>query len=263
MRLKLVVAYDGTDFRGWAAQTEQRTVQSTLTNAVRLVSGEEIEIQGASRTDSGAHAKGQVCHFDTHRGIPVEKWPSVLNKVLPPDLAVVSAKKVQPEFNSRFYAQDRWYRYRISTGGPDPHRSRFHHCYGKPLNLERMQAAAEVFLGEHDFRAFTEELDFHTLNTVRKIFRFEVNRVRDEVWVDVVGTAFLRGMMRRMSGAILEVGRGYRPVEEVSKLLELKERENIQWPVVLPARGLCLMRVRYERRPKDSRLNKNLKDPQG
>jgi tRNA pseudouridine38-40 synthase len=116
-----------------------------------------------------------------------------------------------------------------------------------------MQRAAELLRGDHDFRAFTEELEPHIRNTRRELFKVKVRAVRDEVWVDVVGTAFLRGMMRRMSGALLEVGRGRRPIEEVSRLLDPEERDSIQWPVVLPAQGLCLMRVRYGRHPRDNR----------
>lgn len=253
MKIKLVVAYDGTDFRGWAAQAGQRTVQGTLTEAVRLVSGEETEIQGASRTDSGAHAKGQVCHFDTPNPMPPHKWAPVLNRLLPPDLAVRESSAASPDFHSRFCALDRHYRYRILLGARDPHRARYVHEYGKPLDPERMRQAADRLLGNHDFLAFTEELEPSVENTRRTLYRFEVSQTRDEVWVDVVGTAFLRGMMRRMAGALLEVGRGRRPVEEVSRLLDPKERNNLQWPVVLPARGLCLMRVRYGRHPRDNR----------
>jgi len=251
-RIKLVVSYDGTEFRGWAAQTGQRTVQSTLREAVRRVSGEEIEIVGASRTDSGTHAKGQVCHFDTNVAIEPGKWARVLNKVMEPDIAIVSSKQVGTSFHSRFSAQDRFYRYRIATTGRDPFRSRFVHCYGRPLEVANMQSAALALVGEHDFEAFTEELDPHVENTRRTLFSFDVRQVRDEVWVDVVGTAFLRGMMRRMAGALLEVGRGYRPVEEVSRLLT-EERNRLMWPVVLPANGLCLMQVRYGRHPHDNR----------
>jgi tRNA pseudouridine38-40 synthase len=253
MRIKLVVSYDGTEFRGWAANPGQRTVQGTLREAVRLVSGEENEISGASRTDSGAHARGQVCHFDTANPMPPEKWANVLNRRLPGDLAVVSSEEVPPNFDSRFWAQDRYYRYRILTGPPDPHRARFTHAYGRPLSLDAMQAAANLLQGEHDFLAFTEELDPGVENTRRELFSFQVKSSRDEVWVDVVGTAFLRGMMRRMSGALLEVGRGHRPVEEVSRLLDPEERRHVQWPVVLPAKGLCLMRIRYGRHPRDHR----------
>lgn len=253
MRIKLTVAYDGTDFRGWASQKGQRTVHSTLTEAVRLVSGEEIEIIGASRTDGGAHAKGQVCHFDTSCGIPVEKWPFVLNKQLPTDLAVVRASRVSDQFNSRFSVIDRHYRYRILTGSRDPQLERFAHFYGRPLNIELMQEAAKILEGDHDFRAFTEELEPTVENTRRILYSVQVRQVRNEVWVDIVGTAFLRGMMRRMSGALLEVGRGHRSVVEVSRLLQPEERLKYQWPVVLPAKGLCLMKIRYGRHPRDHR----------
>jgi tRNA pseudouridine38-40 synthase len=251
-RIQLVVSYDGTEFCGWAAQTGQRTVQSTLREAVRRISGEEIEIVGASRTDSGAHAKGQVCHFDSEVNIEPEKWARVINKLLEPDIAVLTSKWVSGEFHSRFSAQDRFYRYRISTGVRDPIRSRFVHEYGRELDIPKMQTAARALQGDHDFKAFTEELDPGVENTRRILYSLEVRRIRDEVWVDVVGTAFLRGMMRRMAGALLETGRGYRPVEEVGRLLG-EERNNLQWPVVLPAKGLCLMRVRYGRHPKDNR----------
>ncbi|AIE83978.1 tRNA pseudouridine(38-40) synthase TruA [Fimbriimonas ginsengisoli] len=253
MRIKLTVAYDGTEFRGWAPQAGQRTVQGTLREAVRLISGEEVEITGASRTDSGAHARGQVCHFDTKSPMPTAKWARVLNKRLPSDLAVVSATVVDESFHSRFCAMDRFYRYRIQTGVRDPHRTRFAHWYGRPLDIPAMQIGAGALTGEHDFLAFTEELEPHVINTRRELFSFRVRQVRDEVWLDVVGTAFLRGMMRRMAGALLEVGRGYRDVAEVSKLLHPEERMGVQLPVVLPANGLCLMQVRYGRFPKDNR----------
>ena len=254
MRIKLVVAYDGTDFRGWAAQPDLRTVRGTLTEAVRFISGEEIEIWGASRTDSGAHALGQVAHFDTEVGIEPEKWARILSRRLPHDLSVVSSEAVGGDFSARFMAKDRFYRYRILTGPRDPHRGRFVHAHGREVDVAAMQDAARRLLGRNDFLAFTEELEPTVTNTVRELYSLRVSRRRDEVWVDVVGTAFLRGMMRRMAGALLEVGRGARPVEEVSKLLTKEGQETLRWPVVLPARGLCLMRVRYGRRPVDSRL---------
>ena len=253
MRVKLVVSYDGTDFRGWAAQTGQRTVQSTLTEAVRQVSGEEIEIIGASRTDSGAHALGQVCHFDSGVAIPSDKWAQVLNRQLPPDVVVRSSRKAKDDFHSRFSVFDRFYRYRILLRHPDPLRSRYTYFHHSPLDIEGMKEGAKLLVGDHDFRAFTEELDPYVENTRRVLYSFDVRATRDEVWVDVVGTAFLRGMMRRMAGALFEVGRRYRPVEEVSRLLDPEERNRLQWPVVLPARGLCLQRVRYGRHPRDFR----------
>lgn len=245
MRIQLVVAYDGTDFAGWAHNPGRRTVQGTLTEAVRQVSNDKVDIVGASRTDSGAHARGQVCHFDSEVAIPVAKWPRILNRILPPDVAVQMSRKVATDFHSRFSARDRFYRFRILTGKRDPHRSRFAYSYGRPLNVELMQSAADALLGEHDFLAYTEELDPSVENTRRRLMEVKVRAMRDEVWIDVVGTAFLRGMMRRISGALLEVGRGHRPEPQIAELLDPTRRDLIQWPVVLPACGLCLMRIRY------------------
>lgn len=251
-RIKLTVAYDGTEFCGWASQAGRRTVHGTLSETIFKVSGQSVDLIGASRTDSGAHARGQVCHFDSEVNIPAEKWPYILNRALPADLAVQRSAEVSPEFNSRFSACDRWYRYRIATGTRDPFQSRFSHDYYRPLDVNTMMEAAQHLVGEHDFLAFTEELDPAIENTRRELYRVVVSAVKNEIRIDIVGTAFLRGMMRRMSGALLEVGRGYRPVVDISRLLS-SERDQLDWPVVLPAKGLCLMKVRYGRYPRDNR----------
>ena len=265
-RIKLVVAYDGTDFRGWAAQTGQRTVQSTLTEAVRQATGEDVEIIGASRTDSGAHALGQVCHFDTNVDMDPERWARVLNKRLEPDVAVKSSSLVGNDFHARFSPDHRYYRYRISTTSRNPFSTRYAFDYGRQLGLDQMRQAAQAIVGEHDFRAFTEELD-GVENTVRNLFSVDVfdarSEIRDprseieEVHIDIVGTAFLRGMMRRISGALLEIGRGHRPVEDMARLLT-DERDSLQWPVVLPAKGLFLMEVKYSDPPRDNRTASKL-----
>lgn len=254
VRIKLTVAYDGGDFSGWAAQPGRRTVQGTLTEAVSQVAGDAIELHGASRTDSGAHARGQVVHFDAPAGMPVERWTHALNRCLPSDLAVLRATRVPGRFHARFCAEDRTYRYRIGIGAKDPHRARYVHEHERPLNLSRMQDAAEHLVGTHDFRAYTEQLDPSVLNTVRTLRRVALLVRPGEVTLEVTGTAFLRGMMRRIAGALLEVGRGRRPVEEVAMLLG-DRRDHLQWPVVLPAKGLCLMRVRYGRPLRDCRIN--------
>ncbi|HVT12189.1 MAG TPA: tRNA pseudouridine(38-40) synthase TruA [Fimbriimonadaceae bacterium] len=252
MRLKFIVAYDGTDFRGWAISPGHRTVQDVLTQAIHRVSGEQVEVIGASRTDSGAHAKGQVCHFDTEVPIPVHDWPRVVNRILPADVSVLSASRVGPDFHSRFCAEDRWYRYRIRIGGRDPFESRYAYDHGRPLDLEMMQAAGKLLEGRHDFRAFTEELQPHIDNTVRTLRRVDVKSVHDEIWIEIGGTAFLRGMMRRISGALLEIGAGRRDPDTMPDLLGEK-REGMHWPVVLPAKGLTLIRVRYGNPPRDCR----------
>lgn len=252
-RVKLVVAYDGTDFRGWAAQPGQRTVQGTLKEAVRRVSGEDCEIVGASRTDSGAHAEGQVCHFDAVAPIPDEKWVLALNRVLPSDLRVRQARSVSEAFHSRFSALDRTYRYVLYVGNPDPRAERYGYPVHRPLKMKSMQEAARKLEGTHDFLAYTEELDPGVENTVRTLFRARVSARESEVAFTVRGTAFLRGMMRRMAGGLLEVGVGRRPADEIARLLDPEERSGLQWPVVLPAKGLTLLKVRYGPHPKDRR----------
>lgn len=261
MRIKFVVAYDGTDFRGWARSPGHRTVHDVLRSAIERVVGHEIELTGASRTDSGAHARGQVCHFDTEVPIETSKWPTVTNRVLPGDVAVVHAKHVGDDFHARFCAEDRSYEYRIRLSERrDPFAGRYAHEYGKPLDISRMREAAQFLVGEHNFRAFTEELDPSVENTVRKLRKVEVILAEEdpyfhgpEIWIQIVGTAFLRGMMRRISGCLLEVGAGKRPVQDVSRLLESKG-EGMHLPVVLPAKGLTLMRIRYGNPPRDCRL---------
>ena len=252
-RIKFVVAYDGSEFRGWAPQRGQRTVHGILTEAVRQVSGEDCEIYGASRTDSGANALGQVCHFDSGVPIPIERWPRAINQILPEDVTVVDASHVPSEFNSRFWAEKRWYRYRIQTGWRDPLRTRYAYFYAaKELDLKAMQKAARQFVGVHDFLAFSQLVE-PGKNTVREIYDFKVRRVKDEVWIDVVGSAFVRGMMRRMSGALWDIGRGARKPEEIGRLLKQRNKAEIDWPTVLPACGLTLMKVYYGRHPYDRR----------
>ena len=195
-----------------------------------------------------------MCHFDDPVGIPAGNFVRALNDVLPWDVSVLSAKQVPPWFHSRFCAQDRFYRYRVLLGPRDPHRARHTWWYGRPLDVGLMSVAAADIVGEHDFVAFSQAVD-RRANTVRTVKRIEVRSVRDEVWVDVVGTAFVRGMMRRIAGSLFEVGRGFRPPENVSELLGKRNRKTIRFPTLLPAHGLCLMRVRYGRHPFDHRFD--------
>lgn len=251
-RIKLTVAYDGTDFCGWAPQTGQRTVHGTLTDGLRQVLGEEVELFGASRTDSGAHAIGQVCHVDVPTAIPVERWPRILNKLMPRDLTIRHAESVPSDFHSRFWARHRFYRYRILCGPADPLRSRYVHTFERPLDIARMQAAAQHLRGERDFRAYSQLLADHA-NSVRTILKSEVRQMRDEVWIEIAGTAFVRGMMRRISGALLEIGRGARETDYTARLFDKTFRSAMDWPPVLPASGLSLIKVSYGRHPSDHR----------
>jgi tRNA pseudouridine38-40 synthase len=252
MRIKLTLAYDGTDYCGWAPSKGHNTIHSVLTQAILDATRHQVDIVGASRTDSGAHAQGQVCHFDTELPIPIDKWPKLINRLLPPDIVVLSAEHVGDDFHSRFCAEDRYYRYRIHVGPPDPFKSRFTYQHSHQLRIEEMKQAALLLIGKHDFQAFTQNLDPAIDNTTRTLREVEIRTEGGEVWIDITGTAFLRGMMRRIAGGLLEVGQGHRSFEDFGLLLTPMRRD-VPWPVVLPASGLCLMKVRYSNPPRDCR----------
>jgi tRNA pseudouridine38-40 synthase len=253
-RIKFTVAYDGTDFCGFAPQAGQRTVHSTLTEGLYRAIGEEVEVRGASRTDSGAHALGQVGHFDCTVPVPIERWPYLMNKVLPRDLSVCKAEQVSPDFDARFMARKRHYRYRIITGERNPMAMRWAHYYGRPLNLVEMREAANKLVGEHSFLGFSQEFD-ENANPIRTLFEVRLNEYRDQVVLDVVGTAFVRGMMRRIAGSLLEIGRGKQPQSWMDHLLSVQSKSEVDWPPVLPACGLTLIKVFYGRHPSDHRFD--------
>lgn len=178
-----------------------------------------------------------------------------MNRVLPRDVSILKAEIVAPDFDSRFMARKRHYRYRILNHTRDPHRMRFAHYNRHKLDIEVMQKAAAKLVGENNFLAFSQELE-ESENMVRTLFSVTIHQYRDEIILNVHGTAFVRGMMRRIAGSLLEIGRDRRPLEWMDELLAAKEKSSIDWPPVLPACGLTLMKVTYGRHPSDHRFDK-------
>lgn len=207
---------------------------------------------GASRTDSGTHALAQRAHFDCDLRVPLERLPRVINKVLPLDLSVLDACEVNHEFHARFSAVSRSYRYRIRTGIRTPFASRYAYDTHYHLDTEKMNRVAQGLIGTHDFFAFSEEVP-RGVNGLRELKSIEVKAVGSETWINIKGNAFMRGMMRRISGGLFELGIGRRSEQDFLNLIDPIRREEIEWPQVLPARGLCLHQVRYGRHPKDLR----------
>lgn len=249
-RIKLVVAYDGSDFFGWARQKNLRSVQGTLESALFKILKEHTPIWASSRTDAGAHAQGQVCHFDSPLLIPSLKWKYIINNSIDEDCRILSSCKVPSHFHSRFCALYRHYCYSIGVGQPDPFKDRYRYTTSNSLDLPKMQQAAALFVGIHDFRAFSEEIPLEA-NCIRKLFDVQIKAAKQEIKIDIKGTAFLKGMMRRISGALFEVGSHKRSLEEINHLLNPKLYHQLTWPVVLPAKGLTLIRVPYGRHPKN------------
>ena len=254
--IKCTIAYDGTDFRGWQAQPGQITVQGTLTHALEKLTQRRLTIYAAGRTDAGVHAAGQVVNFRTQSALHVDEIQRALNALLPPSIRVDFAEEVSPDFHSRWEALAKTYRYRIFRGRVvPPFVWKYVHQDSQELNFEAMAEAAGLFTGEHDFTTFAastgSEDDDRDRITVRTIFRSELLRSpnakgRDsaEEWVYVVrGRSFMRNMVRKMMGTLMEIGRGKMAPGDIPKLFDLRDRSKSG--VTMPPQGLCLESVEY------------------
>jgi tRNA pseudouridine38-40 synthase len=252
-RIKLTVAYDGTDFMGWQKQHPPnepplRTAQGVLEQAVRQVVREEVSVHGASRTDSGVHAMGQVAAFDTASGMDVDRFAPAISSRLPSDIRVLAAEEVSDAFNVIGDVQDKSYQYRVAFGRREAHeRPLFdrHHLAWIPwsLDLEAMGAAAAVLVGRHDFASFTR-LNHGRESTVRTVHACDVAMAGDRVVaMTVSGEGFLWNMVRIMAGTLIEVGAGRRTLESVGAALQAGDRAAAG--VTMPPEGLMLQWIRY------------------
>jgi tRNA pseudouridine38-40 synthase len=251
-RVKLVIEYDGTDLSGWQRQANGPTVQQHLEEALELLCGEPIAVTGASRTDAGVHAAGQVAHFDWgQRVLPLHGLVRALNSNLPDAIAVREAAGVGAEFHARFDAAAKDYRYLIDNRPVrSPLLRRVTWWVRAPLDLEPMREAAAHLVGEHDFAAF-QATGCQAKTSVREIFGIRLTALPDAlISIDVRGNAFLRNMVRIVAGVLSEVGRGRLTPQEIKQILESRDRtRNGQ---TAPARGLSLRQVHYmspNRRP--------------
>ncbi len=254
--IKLTIAYDGTEFSGWQAQPGQSTVQGALTDVLEKLTQRRLTIYAAGRTDAGVHAAGQVVNFKTQSTMTVGEFQHAFNSLLPPSIRVNDAEEVGPDFHSRWDALAKTYRYRIFRGRVVPPflwRYVQHDPY--ELNFEAMADAARHFVGEHDFTTFaastgSEEDDRERL-TVRTIYNFELLRAPNanshpssDEWVYVVrGKSFMRHMVRKMVGTLVEVGRGKLVPGDLPELLALRDRSKSG--ATMPPQGLCLESVEY------------------
>ena len=241
--LRLVVEYDGTDFAGWQRQDGQRTVQGCLEQAFQAMTGQEVVVRGAGRTDAGVHAEGQVASVEVVALIPCLGFLRGLNTHLPPAIAVLEVADAPAGWSARHDARGKIYRYQVwnhPVRSPR-HARRSWHVYDT-LDTQAMRDAAAVLLGEHDFRAFRSS-DCDRKNTIRIIRRLEVRREGPLVSFEVEGTAFLRNMVRILAGTLVGVGKGKLTVAQVQALLASGDRTLAG--VTAPACGLALVQVIY------------------
>jgi tRNA pseudouridine38-40 synthase len=242
-QVKLVVEYDGTTLCGWQRQASGATVQGELEIALAKLLQHETPCAGASRTDAGVHALGQVCAFRTERTIPLHGIRRGLNTMLPHSIAVVDAQEVADDFHPRFGAIGKHYRYALlarADRSPLLHDRAWH--LRDPIDVEPMRVAAAALAGEHDFAAF-RAAGCSAKTTLRRIERIDVTRVGDQVLIDVRGNAFLRNMVRILAGTLAEVGTGDRPATQMAEIIESRDR--IRAGITAPAGGLTLVSVFY------------------
>ena len=243
--LKLTIAYDGTEFHGWQRQPNLRTVQGELETVARRVIRQPLEIVGASRTDRGVHARGQVAHLRTATTIPTEKLRRAIGERLPADLALVAAQDVPLEFHATRDALGKLYRYWICNDVRRPVEwaaQRYAWHVWQPLDASRMQAAADLLVGTHDFAAFAGSGGARE-STVRTIHRAQIRRRFNALLIDFAGDGFLYNQVRNMVGTLVEVGRGHWAPERVAEILACRDRR--QAGPTAPAHGLFLEWVRY------------------
>lgn len=244
-RYRLDIAYDGTDFSGWARQPERRTVCGVLEEAIGTILRTEVQLTVAGRTDAGVHATGQVAHFDLPDPVVLpDGLVRRLARMLPQDVRVTAIRIAPPEFDARFSALRRHYEYRLTDApfGANPLRARDTAPWRRPVDLERMQEASDRLLGLHDFAAFCRRREGAT--TVRELQRFAWRRDADGVFIaEVSADAFCWSMVRSLVGAVAAVGEGRRSADWVAGLLD--ERERSSAVNVAAAGGLTLVRVDY------------------
>lgn len=252
MRYKLTIAYDGTLFHGWQRQAqpdggELRTVQGVVRDAMVRALGQPVLLQGASRTDAGVHAEGQVAHFDAESRIPIERLADAVNARLPRDVEVREACETHATFHAIGDAVSKQYRYRLWTGRRRPlgERHNVYHCW-TPLNLDAMQRAAAIIVGEHDFAAFAAA-GHGRLSTVRTVHACAVEPHTDahnpQLHIVVSGNGFLYNMVRIIAGTLVEVGRGRFEPSHIQTLFGTPDRSRAG--PTLPPQGLCLEWIRY------------------
>lgn len=244
-RVKLVVAYDGTNYCGWQLQPNGVTIEEVLNRHLTALLKEPVSVIGASRTDSGVHARGNVAVFDTENRMPAEKICFAVNQKLPDDIRVLESEEVPLTWHPRKANCTKTYEYKILNRkiAMPLERLYSHFCYF-PLDVEKMKRAAQYLVGEHDFKSFCT-VRTTAEETVRTIYRLDVTKAGDMITIRISGSGFLYNMVRIIAGTLLKVGMGVYPPEHVEEILEARDRQAAGQTA--PARGLTLISMEYEK----------------
>lgn len=243
-RVLLRVAYDGTNYCGWQKQNNGVAVEAVLNKHLSELLGNEISVIGASRTDAGVHAMGNVAVFDTDSRIPGEKFAYALNQRLPDDIAIQESKEVAPDFHPRYCKCNKTYEYRVlNRKFPLPTERLYSYFLYYNIDVEKMQEAARHLVGTHDFASFCSA-NAQVKDTVRTVNFINVRKENDIITIQVNGNGFLYNMVRIISGTLLQVGMGRMSVMDVKNILDARDRTK-SGPTA-PAVGLTLVEINYE-----------------
>lgn len=242
-RIKLIVAYDGTNYNGWQVQPTGVTIEGVLNETLTQLTKEAVTVIGASRTDSGVHALGNIAVFDTNTKIPPEKISYALNQWLPEDIVVQDSCEVPMDFHPRRCESRKTYEYKI-LNRTFPLPLNRHDCYFtyRKLDVEKMQQAAQYLIGEHDFKSFCS-IHSQAETTTRTIYDLTVKKEQDLITIRVTGSGFLYNMVRIVAGTLLQIGIGERSPNEIQEILQAKDR-TAAGPTA-PAHGLTMIGIKF------------------
>ncbi len=249
-RIKLTVAYDGTNYSGWQIQPNAPTIENVLDEAIYKTTGEKVHVTGASRTDAGVHAFGNVAVFDTESTIPGDKWVFAINRNLPDDVSVIESREVKPDFHPRHCNTVKTYEYTMLCGvHPLPQLRNTSWHVGNDLDVEAMRVAAQELIGEHDFKSFCC-VRTQVESTVRTVYSIEFvekpygwNGSHKLITMRIRGNGFLYNMVRIIAGTLAQVGKGKLAKADVQAMLEAKDR--CEAGQTAPPQGLALMNIDY------------------
>lgn len=241
---RMLIEYDGTKYHGWERKTNVDTIQGKLEGVLEAMTGSEVKVIGAGRTDAGVHAKGMVANVHLDIEMSEEELRDYMNRYLPDDICIREIKLVSDRFHSRYNAVGKTYQYTCYVGKTKPvFNRRYVNMISESIDIDAIKRAADLLVGEHDFMSFCGNPKMKK-STVRQIYSIQVEVKDDILSLTYHGSGFLQYMVRILSGTLLEIGSGKRTVESISELLELRDRSKAGFTA--PAKGLCLIKVDYQ-----------------
>lgn len=241
MRYLVNLKYDGSTFYGFQIQNDKRTVEGEITLVLSKILNESVKIVGCSRTDRGVHANDFYFHFDTFKEINVDKLKHSMNSMLSDDMYIKKIKVVNDDFHARYFVKDKEYKYIINTGEYEPIKRNYELQYCKVINVNLLEKASRLLVGEHDFKAFTS--DNEREKTIRCVNYIRIEKVNDIVNIYVNANGFLKYMVRNIVGLLLEVNDGKKNIEDIQRILSSNDRRELG--ICAKPNGLYLNKVSY------------------